>query len=178
MNSPSGPGSLTNSLSLRWRPPLRARGRGLYQEGTFGVVKKTFVLSTCKRTLGSGAMTWLCKGYANSRFPSLESSAADALGKYFAEISMLPGSGEYGMNTILQYGGWARKPLKDKLPSLTVPVSMVYGERDWMDWRVAADIIPSMNTKASVEVLEDSGHFLFLDNPSGFNQWLDKELRD
>eukprot|EP00189_Rhodosorus_marinus_P007446 CAMPEP_0184752454 /NCGR_PEP_ID=MMETSP0315-20130426/43577_1 /TAXON_ID=101924 /ORGANISM="Rhodosorus marinus, Strain UTEX LB 2760" /LENGTH=123 /DNA_ID=CAMNT_0027231783 /DNA_START=886 /DNA_END=1257 /DNA_ORIENTATION=- len=123
-------------------------------------------------------MTWLCKGYAKSRFPSLESSEADALGSYLAEISMLPGSGEYGMNTILQFGVWARKPLKDRLPSLTVPVSMIYGERDWMDWRFAAEVIPSMKTKASVEVLHNSGHYLFLDNPSGFNQWLDKELRD
>ncbi|KAJ8906670.1 hypothetical protein NDN08_003160 [Rhodosorus marinus] len=163
---------------VNWKGPRRA----LYQRVLLGMMKilwdRNKSPQSLARTLGSGTMTWLCKRYANYRFPSLEPSAADALGTYFAEISMLPGSGEYGMNTILQFGAWARKPLKDRLPSLTVPVSMIYGERDWMDWRLAAEVIPSMNTKASVGVLEDAGHFLFLDNPSGFNQWLDKELRD
>merc|ERR1719203_1940259 len=81
-------------------------------------------------------------GYIDRRLPAV--SCPDErrhLGEYLYQNSMLPGSGEHCLSEILTAGAFAKIPLADRIPRIEsddedgMEVHMVYGERDWMDWR-------------------------------------------
>lgn len=40
-------------------------------------------------------------------------------------ITVLPGSGEYALNRILEPGAWGRRPLATKLTQLKMPVTFI-----------------------------------------------------
>lgn len=56
------------------------------------------------------------------------------LGEYMYTVSKPPASGEYAINHILEPGAWARRPLETRLTDLTIPVTFLYGDKDWMSW--------------------------------------------
>jgi hypothetical protein len=60
---------------------------------------------------------------------------------------MRPPCGEYALNSLLQVGAWAKKPLIDRLPILEMPVSFFYGEFDWMDGSHAIILIQTEQVK-------------------------------
>lgn len=60
---------------------------------------------------------------------------------------MRPASGEYALNSILQVGAWAKKPLVDRLPCLETEVSFFYGTRDWMSPESAFLLIDNKEIK-------------------------------
>jgi hypothetical protein len=60
------------------------------------------------------------------------------------------GSGEFALPQLLAPGAWAREPLTPAFAGLRVPVSFIYGERDWMDWRAGAAAAHVARTTAGV----------------------------
>lgn len=103
------------------------------------------------------------------RFPADCEDTRKAFIEYFYQISAAPGSGEHALSTILQSGAYARRPLCDKLPHVTRPVTFLYGDRDWMDWKTAMELQRSMKM-ATVCIVEDAGHHLYYDNCEQFNR--------
>ena len=57
-------------------------------------------------------------------------------------------AGGYAHSTLLLPGAFARKPLCDRLPALydALPVSFIYGTRDWMDWEAALDVATAVES--------------------------------
>lgn len=112
----------------------------------------------------------LCRYLILARFKSNDIRTQDALVEYFYQLSAAPPSGEHSLSTILQPGAYARKPLVDKLPRVQCPVSFVYGEKDWMDWSVAKELLPRMQKTATFNLVSNGGHHMYYDNPREFNK--------
>ena len=57
-------------------------------------------------------------------------------------------------------------------PELPFAISIVFGDRDWMDGRGSRKIVKSnqyfQSGKSQLHLLKDAGHQLFMDNPEGF----------
>ncbi len=107
------------------------------------------------------------------RFPGESPEALECIAPYLYQVTAAPGSGEYALNLLLEPGAWARRPLCERLLNLqgkrdaryvlshtswtderaAVPVSFVYGSRDWMDPQHAYDLAPKLSVPASVSCL-------------------------
>lgn len=106
------------------------------------------------------------------RFPSSCPDTQEALVEYFYQVSAAPPSGEHSLNTILRSGAWARLPLVDKLPHVVRPVTFIYGDRDWMDWSAARDLLPRMKREARLLFVKNAGHHMYYDQPDMFNSFV------
>eukprot|EP00038_Savillea_parva_P019207 m.26774 g.26774 ORF g.26774 m.26774 type:complete len:513 (-) comp4346_c0_seq1:57-1595(-) len=91
-------------------------------------------------------------------------------------------AGGYAHYTLLYYASYAREPLWDRIPNLTLskPLRMVYGESDWMNPNHALDLRDALLQKVaadaniiklppSIEVAQvrHGGHNIVLENPTG-----------
>lgn len=94
------------------------------------------------------------------------------LANYLYQVNMLKGSGEYGLMKAFKAGLWAHNPIKKLLieKEYNKPVSFVYGVEDWMDptdaYKVRKDF-EERKVPCRVELVEHSGHHIYLDNPEG-----------
>lgn len=119
----------------------------------------------------------MVNGYATRRFSHLPESEVNLLRDYTYHLNVRRGSGEYAINTLLQFPVYARKPLCLRLPSLAMPTTFLYGKYDWMEPSHAYELAPSMPNGAKVYTLEEAGHFLFLENPTLFNKLMMSAIR-
>lgn len=98
-----------------------------------------------------------------------------ALQELMVCMFMLPGTSELALFKLFDCGLHAHHPLQspDRLenPDLPFPISIVYGDKDWMDSRGSRQIIRASKFHASgqsqLHVLPDSGHQFFINNPDG-----------
>eukprot|EP00882_Tetradesmus_deserticola_P007407 GHRQ01007804.1.p1 GENE.GHRQ01007804.1~~GHRQ01007804.1.p1 ORF type:complete len:467 (+),score=186.71 GHRQ01007804.1:110-1510(+) len=119
--------------------------------------------------------------YVTGRFSMhgmpLEPAESSTFRDYFYHIAAARGSGEYALRHILAPGAWAHAPLQERLAELKVPVTIIYGEHDWMQpaagQALAAKLDQIRPRKVAsdhrVEIVPDSGHFVFLEQPQAFN---------
>lgn len=63
-------------------------------------------------------------------------------------------------------------PLAGRLDDLAAPVSFVYGLFDWMDWRDAERTRARLSRAATLSLVENAGHHVYLENPEGFRDAL------
>jgi len=96
-------------------------------------------------------------------------------------------SGELALQAMLSpgpYGGYAKRPLIDRIPALepNIPITFIYGDRDWMDNRPAQQIKRRLAQQAGRVVrcfeLEGAGHQLMIDQPESFNDIVLKVIHD
>nr|CCA27382.1 cleavage induced serine protease family S33 putative [Albugo laibachii Nc14] len=97
------------------------------------------------------------------------------LADYMYQNWALKASGERLIATHLAPGALAVRPLIDELTpeKIGMPITFVYGESDWMDYRHTLEIIEKLQAhgiSASLYRVKDSGHLPFLDNPREFNR--------
>lgn len=60
---------------------------------------------------------------------------------------------------MLAIGGFARESLIDRIHGLSIPVTFVYGDRDWMDINAAYEIQNKALVKdLNIEILKDCSH--------------------
>jgi cardiolipin-specific phospholipase len=118
----------------------------------------------------------IVNSYVEKRLPALiHQDERDALTDYLYWNAILPGSGEYCLNRILNPMAYAKKPLVHRIPHLLVKnVSFVYGALDWMDPWAALDVqrLCDDNEKSprvQVYGVQHAGHLLMLDNWEEFN---------
>mmetsp|Transcript_3563 Transcript_3563/g.7400 ORF Transcript_3563/g.7400 Transcript_3563/m.7400 type:complete len:108 (+) Transcript_3563:170-493(+) len=85
-------------------------------------------------------------------------------------------SGEYALPAILMPGAWAKRPLCERLGLLKVhSVDFIYGETDWMDHRHAEKVAQiGSGPRMSVKLVQDAGHQLFVDNPTGTGEAIEE----
>jgi pimeloyl-ACP methyl ester carboxylesterase len=102
--------------------------------------------------------------------------------KEFMKMTLLrPGSTEYALFVCFDHYFHAILPLDDEncLRGLDVPISFVYGDRDWMTNVGKHDLLstnPHQGLHSHYYTLEDSDHNVFFDNPDGLVEIIRKDL--
>ncbi|KAJ3014671.1 hypothetical protein HKX48_005019 [Thoreauomyces humboldtii] len=130
-------------------------------------------------TLIRGMGPWgpnLVHRYTTRRFAYLDESDSNDFRDYIYHISAQPGSGEFALSRLLLPGAWARCPLHDRLATLTMPTTFIYGSGDWMDYKSAVSAAQHMKVPVRVARVADAGHHLYMDNPEAFNAALIEEM--
>ncbi|OZJ05711.1 hypothetical protein BZG36_01422 [Bifiguratus adelaidae] len=170
--SPSSPTSSTSPAPRRRRIPGWAAYLWNLNITPFSIVR-----------MGGPIGANLVSKYALRRFAHLDEADQLDMYDYLYHISTAPGSGEYALAAILSPGAYARTPLLHRLPNLKMPVTFLYGEQDWMDYRAAHHVIKIRKdmgldtSKWRVGRVRSAGHHLYLDNPMEFDQEVIREMR-
>ena len=123
------------------------------------------------------------ESYVKNRLPAItDPEEQDAVSDYLYYNCVLPGSGEYCINRVLNPDVLAKKPLVNRIPQLKIPhVSFLYGASDWMDYSGGLDTQSACEArhrtgesapKVDVYSVQDAGHLLMLDNWAEFNAGL------
>jgi cardiolipin-specific phospholipase len=112
----------------------------------------------------------LVGGYVQRRMNHLPEEERATFHKYMYHITTLSGSGEYSLAHLLAPGAFARKPLMTRLANVRVPVTFIYGELDWMDYRHAAVASKRMDVPTKIERIPAGGHHMYLENAAEFDR--------
>eukprot|EP00184_Porphyridium_aerugineum_P002630 CAMPEP_0184694104 /NCGR_PEP_ID=MMETSP0313-20130426/2161_1 /TAXON_ID=2792 /ORGANISM="Porphyridium aerugineum, Strain SAG 1380-2" /LENGTH=488 /DNA_ID=CAMNT_0027152335 /DNA_START=85 /DNA_END=1551 /DNA_ORIENTATION=- len=156
--------------------PINAsiRKRLLFQT-VFSLWAKNITPMVVMRALDWLHMPWLsarsvARLLVKPRFRHLLPEQVETVTDYFYTTSVAPGSGEYAINTVLEPGGYARKPLCDRLPELSKNISLnfLYGENDWVDYRHAERVAPKLGMSPRIYRVVGAGHNVFTDNSAAF----------
>lgn len=125
-------------------------------------------------------------GWSSRRFAKLPRVEAHLLHKYAYGIFQARGSGEYMLNFLLAPGADARFPLiEKKIHKLRCDMTWWYGDGDWMDktgGQMCSDIINNLaaatgrSQHSDVKIIENSGHHVYLDNITQFNNSVLEEM--
>ncbi|MCO5568296.1 hypothetical protein L7F22_021995 [Adiantum nelumboides] len=117
----------------------------------------------------------LVKRYTSARFGSrsvgtmLNDQESQLLSDYIYHTLAAKASGELCLKYIFAFGAFARSPLLASAADWKVPTSFIYGIDDWMDYRGAVDACAKMTVPKEIIRVPQGGHFVFLDNASGFH---------
>ena len=103
--------------------------------------------------------------------------------EYLLQNIKKPGSTEYVIFVCFDHYLHAVLPLDDEncLRGLDIPISIVYGDIDWMSGVGTHDLLSSNPYKGTFShqyVLEGSDHNLFFDNPTGLVKIIKDDLRN
>jgi cardiolipin-specific phospholipase len=125
------------------------------------------------------------------RIPHLQQQQANLLGEYLYHITVADPSGEFAMNSLLEpvvapdfVGVFARQPLEDQLverlegnngdvttSSSIKKIKVLFGDHDWMrpnEPSARNALSKFQKIDASVHILPNAGHHLYLDNNHDF----------
>ena len=123
------------------------------------------------------------------RIPHLQQEEANLLGEYLYHITVADPSGEFAMNSLLEpviapdiMGVFARQPLEDQLverleqngdvtSSSIKKIKVLFGDHDWMrpnEPSARNTLSKFQKIDASVHILPNAGHHLYLDNNHDF----------
>ncbi|KAF5842719.1 Alpha/Beta hydrolase protein [Dunaliella salina] len=123
----------------------------------------------------------LCDGYVSRRFAGdIPPHEVEWFKRYFYHQLAAQGSGEYALRHLLSPGAWAHEPLQKRLRDLKVPVTFIYGKNDWMRPHHAVELCdelkkerqPKVSSDLHVSIIDEAGHFVFIDQPELFNKAL------
>ncbi|CDW82640.1 UNKNOWN [Stylonychia lemnae] len=96
---------------------------------------------------------------------------------------IINGSSEYSIYKCLNYDLFAIHPLEedDRLGGIQIPVSIFYGDRDWMPQEGALNVInknPYRGTHSHFHIIKNSNHHLYFDNPDELSKKILKDLEN
>mmetsp|Transcript_98105 Transcript_98105/g.280791 ORF Transcript_98105/g.280791 Transcript_98105/m.280791 type:complete len:169 (-) Transcript_98105:87-593(-) len=122
----------------------------------------------------------MIQGYVNRRFHESVTNKPE-FAEYMYQHWQGQASGELALQAMLSPGAFAKRPLIDRIPELNpkIPITFIYGDRDWMDIRpaqrikrrLAQDPVSAGRVVRCFE-LEEAGHQLMIDQPDSFNDIL------
>ncbi|KAJ7133960.1 alpha/beta-hydrolase [Mycena crocata] len=135
-----------------------------------------FHIARCTLFWGPLLVGW----YALTHFSGLTDEERRDLYDYILNITLAKGSGEYCIAHLIPLSSYARMPLIDRMAALKIPITFVYGDRDWMDAEGGAQCIENLrkagNTEARSVIVENAGHQVYFDNPAAVNELVVREL--
>ena len=121
-------------------------------------------------------------------------SVTRAMSNYMFHTTAAPGCGEHALNKLMTGQATAKIPLLPRVRDAVekegkasfprdIPIYLMYGGLyDWMaidPGRLTAQVLTSQGfTNVSVHAVPQSGHFLFLENPSDTNVLILQGLKD
>ncbi|XP_078173362.1 putative 1-acylglycerol-3-phosphate O-acyltransferase [Carex rostrata] len=117
----------------------------------------------------------LVRRYTSARFGS--HSTGDVLSEeestlftdYIYHTLAAKASGELCLKYIFSFGAFARKPLLQSASLWKAPTTFIYGYHDWMNYQGAQQAREDMKVPCDIIRVPQAGHFVFIDNPSGFH---------
>ncbi|XP_076888899.1 1-acylglycerol-3-phosphate O-acyltransferase-like [Bidens hawaiensis] len=114
----------------------------------------------------------LVRKYTSARFGEgdmLNEEEAKLLTDYIYHTLAAKASGELCLKYIFSFGAFARSPLLQRASEWKVPTTFIYGVQDWMNYQGAVDARKNMSVPCEIIRVPKAGHFVFLDNASGFH---------
>lgn len=117
----------------------------------------------------------LVRKYTNARFGAYSSGSvltaeeSSLLTDYAYHTLAAKASGELCLKYIFAFGAFARMPLLHSAPEWKVSTTFIYGFEDWMNYRGAQEARKHMKVPCEIIRVPQAGHFVFIDNPSGFH---------
>ncbi|XP_019702863.1 probable 1-acylglycerol-3-phosphate O-acyltransferase isoform X4 [Elaeis guineensis] len=117
----------------------------------------------------------LVRRYTSARFGSyssgdiLNEEESRLLTDYVYHTLAAKASGELCLKYIFSFGAFARKPLLQSASEWKVSTTFIYGYDDWMNYQGAQEARKHMKVPCEIIRVPRGGHFVFIDNPSGFH---------
>ncbi len=99
--------------------------------------------------------------------------------EYMKVTLLMKGSTEYALFACFDHFNHSKAPLDDvdRLPDLKLPISFIYGDKDWMTMVGTHNVLernPFQESK--MHTLENSDHNLMLDNADGLVKLIIEDL--
>lgn len=113
------------------------------------------------RRLGRVAILGL--GRYVSMFKDLQEDEKLDLKEYMFQILMKPGTGELALGYLLEKGAYGVDSSDKYLNALRLPVSIFFGEKDWMASRTPSDAHLE-NSWIKQKTIKEAGHHIYFDN--------------
>eukprot|EP00434_Breviolum_minutum_P006816 symbB.v1.2.006010.t1/scaffold356.1/size220710/7 len=94
--------------------------------------------------------------------------------EYLHRLAQQSRGSEQCLGELLEFGAWPKSPLAPRLARSFMaldrkpPVTLLYGDSDWMDATAGAWLAHELGN-TEVMLVENAGHQLFMDNPYAFN---------
>ncbi|KAJ1693210.1 hypothetical protein LUZ63_009908 [Rhynchospora breviuscula] len=168
-----GPAGFTSETdqSSEWVAKFRATWKGMIFNHLW---ESGFTPQKIVRGLGPWGPD-LVRRYTSARFGS--HSTGDVLSEeesalftdYIYHTLAAKGSGEQCLKYIFSFGAFARKPLLQSASHWKVPTTFIYGYHDWMNYQGAQQAREEMKVPCDIIRVPQAGHFVFIDNTSGFH---------
>jgi cardiolipin-specific phospholipase len=143
--------------------------------GAFRTIFDMTTIGNVLRTLPEERSYGMAHSYVQRRLPEISDPIESAtVADYLYYNSVLPGSGEYFIHSVLTSRILAKKPLISRIPNLKVKsVTFMYGTTDWMDLSgglntqrlcesLRADRLEA--PQVDVHLIPGAGHLLMLQN--------------
>uniref|UniRef100_A0A5B7AS38 1-acylglycerol-3-phosphate O-acyltransferase n=1 Tax=Davidia involucrata TaxID=16924 RepID=A0A5B7AS38_DAVIN len=117
----------------------------------------------------------LVRRYTSARFvtystgDTLAEEESRLLTDYTYHTLAAKSSGDLCLKYIFAFGGFARMPLTHRGSEWKVPTTFIYGFQDWMNYLGAQEIRKNMEVPCEIIRVPQAGHFVFLDNSTGFH---------
>ncbi|XP_030527201.2 probable 1-acylglycerol-3-phosphate O-acyltransferase [Rhodamnia argentea] len=117
----------------------------------------------------------LVRRYASARFGSyaegsvLTEDESKLLTDYAYHTLAAKASGELCLKYIFAFGAFPRSPLLHRASEWKVPTTFIYGVQDWMAYQGAQEARKQMEVPCEIIRVPQGGHYVFIDNPTGFH---------
>ncbi|KAI5596806.1 hypothetical protein POPTR_002G027300v4 [Populus trichocarpa] len=117
----------------------------------------------------------LVNRYTTARFGAystgevLNEEESKLLSDYVYHTLAAKASGELCLKYIFSFGAFARMPLVQSASEWKVPTTFIYGFEDWMNYQGAQEARQHMKVPCEIIRVPQGGHFVFIDNPTGFH---------
>lgn len=163
--------SLESDGKSEWLTRFRATWKG-------AVLNHLWESNFTPQKLVRGIGPWgpdLVRKYTSARFSSystgdlLTEEESKLLTDYVYHTVAAKASGELCLKYIFSFGAFARLPLLHSASEWKVPTTFIYGFEDWMNYQGAQEARKQMKVPCEIIRVPQAGHFVFIDNPSGFH---------
>lgn len=163
--------SLESDGKSEWLTRFRATWKG-------AVLNHLWESNFTPQKLVRGIGPWgpdLVRKYTSARFRSystgdlLTEEESKLLTDYVYHTVAAKASGELCLKYIFSFGAFARLPLLHSASEWKVPTTFIYGFEDWMNYQGAQEARKQMKVPCEIIRVPQAGHFVFIDNPSGFH---------
>ncbi|KAK2998402.1 hypothetical protein RJ639_024147 [Escallonia herrerae] len=154
-----------------WLTRFRASWKGIVMNHLW---ESNFTPQKVVRGLGPWGPN-LVRRYTSARFGSystgdiLAEDESKLLTDYVYHTLAAKASGELCLKYIFSFGAFARMPLLHSASQWKVPTTFIYGFQDWMNYQGAQEARKQMKVPCEIIRVPQAGHFVFVDNPSGFH---------
>ncbi|KAG9442914.1 hypothetical protein H6P81_018768 [Aristolochia fimbriata] len=168
-----GPVGFTSETEHRseWLTKFRATWKGAILNHLW---ESNFTPQKIVRGLGPWGPD-LVNRYVSARFGShstgttLTEEESKLLQDYTYHTLAAKASGELCLKYIFSFGAFARQPLLHSASEWKVPTTFIYGYQDWTNYQGAQAARVNMKVPCEIIRVPQAGHFVFIDNLSGFH---------
>lgn len=117
----------------------------------------------------------LAKFFWKKRFKTISKQTADLLWEFLQETFKMPNNSEQALHYVINPNFVAYEPIEGFVDELNFPVSVLYGDNDWMcqkgamrHWQKSLESdIEGKNDKFRLFIVEDCEHQMTITNPKG-----------